>query len=334
MSDQQAGGSQEAKTSLTSASRNESQPPRALGMPLREHKQPPLAKSVKIEGVDQPAVRKATGPRTPGGKQRSKSNALKHGILSKGLLLKDESRAEYDSLLKGLQEDWKPQGTLETILVENLATLLWRKRRVLQAESAEIAKESEFIVADHLERLRLEAEEHERLGETSGGMLRHSYNPFVLNRAMTILTLFRTNLEAFGFQDKDPWMLRKLYGLDLDQWAPLGLFHCYLAFQRVFLRCSKAKFRDDIKKDVLSLIDNEIKSLKKREEWFLENEDRRAKYKIAAAVVPPQGVAERLLRYETHLCREIDRSLSQLERLQRMRLGQPLPPALKVEVSR
>ncbi|MFY9584304.1 MAG: hypothetical protein WAR21_07430 [Candidatus Acidiferrales bacterium] len=42
---------------------------------------------------------------------------------------------------------------------------------------------------------------------------------------------------------------------------------------------------------------------------------------------------ELLLRYETSLERQFDRILTQLERLQRMRLGQPVPPPVKVELS-
>jgi len=52
-------------------------------------------------------VRGATGPRTQRGKQKSKSNALKHGIFSKVVLLKEEPRAEFDSLLRGLRNDFK-----------------------------------------------------------------------------------------------------------------------------------------------------------------------------------------------------------------------------------
>jgi hypothetical protein len=37
--------------------------------------------------------------------------------------------------------------------------------------------------------------------------------------------------------------------------------------------------------------------------------------------------------YETHLSREIDSILNRLERLQRMRKGQPLPPQLDVKIS-
>jgi len=42
---------------------------------------------------------------------------------------------------------------------------------------------------------------------------------------------------------------------------------------------------------------------------------------------------DHLLRYETTLDRAIDRALAQFERLQRMRLGQPVPPRIDVNIS-
>jgi hypothetical protein len=51
------------------------------------------------------------------------------------------------------------------------------------------------------------------------------------------------------------------------------------------------------------------------------------------AIVRKTPAPEVLMRYETNLERDIDRTLNQLERLQRMRMGQPVPPPVKVEVS-
>jgi hypothetical protein len=42
---------------------------------------------------------------------------------------------------------------------------------------------------------------------------------------------------------------------------------------------------------------------------------------------------ELLLPYEGGIERQFDRTLTQLERVQRMRLGQPVPPPAKLEVS-
>jgi hypothetical protein len=68
----------------------------------------------------------------------SRLNAVKHGILSKELILPHESREEYDELLQGLQAEYQPQGITEGLLVEELASIVWRKRRVLSAERAKI----------------------------------------------------------------------------------------------------------------------------------------------------------------------------------------------------
>jgi hypothetical protein len=56
----------------------------------------------------------------------------------------------------------------------------------------------------------------------------------------------------------------------------------------------------------------------------------RHEHNLAGARVPSQEVSDRLIRCEAHLSREFDKTLAQLERLQRMRLGQPVPPEFKV----
>jgi hypothetical protein len=96
--------------------------------------------AIEPSGSGELADGKATGPRTEQGKQRASRNATKHGVLSKVVVLKGESRDEYEKLLTGLRETLQPEGTLEELLVEKLAALAWRHRRLLLAESAEIRK--------------------------------------------------------------------------------------------------------------------------------------------------------------------------------------------------
>lgn len=178
---------------------------------------------------------RSTGPRTPAGKRRSRYNALKSGIFAKAVLLKDESPAEYGALVKGLWEDLRPQGTLEAALVENLAVLLWRKRRCLRAEGAEIANATEFKIFDFLQAQMVEAWNHSRAGETSGGMLRHASNRFVLREVLSALTIYRHKLEHYGLRKgEDTWLLTKLCGLDHDTCAPLS------SLLRMYQVCSEA----------------------------------------------------------------------------------------------
>lgn len=67
-----------------------------------------------------------------------KYNAVTHGILSRHTVLPHESRGEYEDLLHLLMQEHQPQGMTEAHLVEELAGIIWRKQRVLQAEGARI----------------------------------------------------------------------------------------------------------------------------------------------------------------------------------------------------
>lgn len=65
-------------------------------------------------------------------------NAMKHGILSRLAVLPHEDAGEFSDLLAALVEEHQPAGATEMHLVEELAAVIWRKRRVLLAEGANI----------------------------------------------------------------------------------------------------------------------------------------------------------------------------------------------------
>jgi hypothetical protein len=60
-------------------------------------------------------------------------------------LLEGESEKDLTSLVSGLRADLQPVGALEETLVEKLATLFWRYRRLIRAEAGEIEKNTKFI---------------------------------------------------------------------------------------------------------------------------------------------------------------------------------------------
>jgi hypothetical protein len=88
--------------------------------------------------ANQNNAKKSTGPVTVQGKQTVANNALKHGVFSKSLILSDEDPAEYKSLLDQLLQELHPSGLLEQTLVERIALTLWRQRRLVRAETANI----------------------------------------------------------------------------------------------------------------------------------------------------------------------------------------------------
>lgn len=79
---------------------------------------------------------KSTGPVGIEGKSRASKNALKHGILSKDLVVSGEKLSEYQAFRHNLIDTFQPEGTMEALLVEKIACLAWRQRRAIQTESS------------------------------------------------------------------------------------------------------------------------------------------------------------------------------------------------------
>jgi hypothetical protein len=73
---------------------------------------------------------------TGGNYRTTRFNAVRHAILSRYTLLPWEDEAEYHALLSALAEEHAPVGPTEEHLVEELAGIIWRKRRVRMAEAA------------------------------------------------------------------------------------------------------------------------------------------------------------------------------------------------------
>jgi hypothetical protein len=73
---------------------------------------------------------------TTGGYALTRFNALRHGVLSRYTVLPWEDPDEYRQLLDEIVSAHKPDGPVEEHLVEELAGVIWRKRRLRMAEGA------------------------------------------------------------------------------------------------------------------------------------------------------------------------------------------------------
>src|SRR5712691_5667457 len=157
---------------------------------------------------------KALGPRTQQGKQKSSRNATKHGVFSKVIVLDSESKAEYEELLAGLRETLKPEGALEELLVEKLATTVWRHRRLLLAESAEIRKNTEFVESDQRKQEQEAAETVCSLAPLNRcGLMRAIATPRVFECCLRFLGDLHCGIQKFGFRPKqDTILLQAIYG--------------------------------------------------------------------------------------------------------------------------
>jgi hypothetical protein len=291
--------------------------------------------------VGAPRTSGATGPRTTLGKERSKRNALKHGILSQVPLLKGESRAEYDAILNGLRENLQPEGELEELLVEKLALFTWRHRRVIIAETAEIGKATEFLVWDADQQQAVRTNEISEYSiRYEGGLIREMANAQVLDTCLDLLKELGDRIEDDGFAPKsDAQILTKLYGEPSQEKWQKTLFDSYRVWSRTAESSEKERQQhgyatpEKCKKTFLEELHGEIKRLEHHKKTRASVESERMKLEALRQHVPLTPQFDHLQRYETTLERNFDRTLSQLERVQRMRLGQPVLPKLEVHHS-
>ena len=78
---------------------------------------------------------KSTGPRTQEGKQRSRCNALRHGLTAETVVTALESAADYQAYEAVIAADYGPCTATEREVVSRLASVLWRLRRSTSIET-------------------------------------------------------------------------------------------------------------------------------------------------------------------------------------------------------
>jgi hypothetical protein len=77
---------------------------------------------------------KKGGVKTSEGKAIVRYNALKHGLLSKEVLLEGEEERNLIKLEKRIRVELKPKNILELILTDRITANIWRLRRLLEVE--------------------------------------------------------------------------------------------------------------------------------------------------------------------------------------------------------
>jgi hypothetical protein len=99
-------------------------------------------------------ARKSTGPITNEGKQRSRCNAVRHGLTAETVIGALEDAEDYQAFEAAIIADYDAQSAVERELVLRLASLLWRLRRATSMETGLFE-----IQADHLNGFR-QARQH------------------------------------------------------------------------------------------------------------------------------------------------------------------------------
>jgi hypothetical protein len=91
----------------------------------------------KVLEANRENAQKSTGAQTETGKEASSANSVKHGLLADGLVFEtDEQEEQFAELMDQLTNDLRPDGTLQSMLVEEIAVCYWKLGLALRWEMA------------------------------------------------------------------------------------------------------------------------------------------------------------------------------------------------------
>jgi hypothetical protein len=90
-------------------------------------------------------ARKSTGPVTEEGKQRSRCNAVRHGLTAETVIGALEDAEDYKAFEATIIADYDAQSAVERELVLRLVSLLWRLRRATTMETGLFEIQAEHL---------------------------------------------------------------------------------------------------------------------------------------------------------------------------------------------
>jgi hypothetical protein len=100
-----------------------------------------MTSDARIEANRRNALR-STGPKTERGKERSRLNALRHGMTAKQLVVSLEAFGDFARFSAELRAALAPGDAFEEQLAESIAVTTWRLRRAWRTEAATIQLET------------------------------------------------------------------------------------------------------------------------------------------------------------------------------------------------
>jgi hypothetical protein len=245
-------------------------------------------------------------------------NALRHGVLSNYTVLPWEDAVEYRSLVVALVAEHAPQGPTEEHLVEEVAGVLWRKRRLRMAEAAAYRRGLNGTLGD--------------FSQTANAALAHLYTAGQSGSvANAIHASAADTQEDVADMEADEAMTRRALKLLASKRDD-----AYEAALAVLRDDTQAWWADQLTRDPRQLEEGEEPAAADTDglRRFLENDvfpwfENRKRELANRPLIREQAFGEaldpdkleRLGRYEVHLDRKLERMLAMLLRLKDLRQG-------------
>jgi hypothetical protein len=273
-----------------------------------------------------------------------------------------ESLEEFDALVKRLHEQYEPIGVVEESLVETIATCWWRKARVIRAENGEIRKRLDTLAVDrafrNLDKGNLDVALSEMelclflpdnqadqqvssmdrwsaLQATQTALRSHEFG---LSYLRELLQKAKSEIASDGCISEE---LRLTIYSVCFLWDNNLARHCLCAgppiAKLVKDRPSK-KIADELTNEdraaVVAMIDNRLEMISNFGAIATVREKLARDAEARSFSLPPADATDKLLRYESHLDKQLYRAIDELERLQRQRRGENVPPPLNINLGR
>jgi hypothetical protein len=265
----------------------------------------------------------------------------------------EEGLEEFHALVESLGNCYEPVGVVEEALVQTIAATFWRKARVIRAENGEIRKQLDTLRVDRALRnsnkanLDLALSEMEmglynaenpadgkvsnaeRWSAMQAGQLNLCGHRSGLDYLNALLNIAKSQIASDGYISER--IAKKIF-------FTFGLWDYFFASNCLYSVPPEAKAEcppseelggkqvEHKHPDVIALIEKRLKRLAVFEEYASEREQLAVDAEGRSFSLPPADTTDKPLRYEAHLDRQLYRAMDQLERLQRQRRGEPVPP--------
>jgi hypothetical protein len=257
-----------------------------------------------------------TLPVETGGTDITRFNALRHGVLSRYTVLPWESTDEYRAVVEALVAEHAPQGPTEEHLVEEIAGILWRKRRLRLAEAAAHRRGLEGTLSSYRETVKVALVHLDTSGQServvdairaTGADTQEDMTDMAADEAMT-----RDALALLGSKRNDAYeaALETLREDTQTWWTDT------LAADPDQLEEGKEQATADVE-GLRRFLEGEVLPWFENRQKELANRPLIREQAFGDALDPNK--LERLGRYEVHLDRKLERMLTMLLRLKDLR---------------
>ena len=304
--------------------------------------------------------RRSKGPKTARGKANSSRNAMKHGLLARevpNIFMEDQD--DFDSLLKNLFKEWRPVGTTEELCVQMIAGYMWRLKRAYRAENGQLTKQKFEVDSELLLKTLRDTEDlrkvtftkvkredvptgatqvpgaatqakadtvHTQSDSQKTGrepVREHAKVDHMRLTTSNVWTLIDTLRSVTATVEKTGTLSKELK----DEMT--SRFGTDFGFPEKSLNDGHPIDSSELQRFIKAL-HTELSSLQNLYTRLFKIEEVDRPALLERASVPSLMAQEKILRYETHILRQLYRAIEELEDLQQRRIERSGAPTLEV----